>query len=183
MGRWTIIIMLLTGTTLILSYDIEPINNPILPVLKGTSFIVDNRYTVHYHINVTNIILCLKQVEETTLVLNQTLQKARKVEISHLIPVKLNYTFNTINKLKIILSHYVNSKSNYRHKRDLINLVGTAEKWLFGTLDADDGIRYENYIRLLRNNQKILNQDLNSQKVVLEKLTHTLDSQLKTIRI
>lgn len=179
-GR-TIFLAFLIWTTEALDYEIELITNPILPELKGTSFIINDRYTLHYHINVTNIISCLKQIETTAVYLNRTIHESKTTEMSHIVLSKLNHTFAVIGNLKNLLNHYSNAKPISRRKRGLINIIGTTQKWLFGTLDAEDGTRYDNYIRILRNNQNILNKDLNSQKLVLEKLTQTLDSQLKII--
>lgn len=181
MHRRTILLMLVVWTPLTLSYEIEPIDNPMLPILKGASFITDSHFTVHYHVNLTNIKLCLEQIERTTIYLNKTVHELKKIEMSYLILTKLSHTFRTIDNLKNILNYHTNLKTDQRHKRALINIIGTAEKWLFGTLDAEDGIKYDSYIKTLQDNQHILHNDLKSQKIILKKITEAVDTQLKTI--
>lgn len=165
-------------TSLILTYEIEPITNPMLPVLKGTSFIIDSYFTVHYHINLTNIRTCLNQIEQTTLLLNKTIYRVKNKELSHLVFTKIHHTLDKINNLKNTLNHCT---SKPRNKRGLINIAGSAQKWLFGTLDSEDGIKYDHYIKILKDNQNILHKDLNSQKIVIDNLTQTIDSQLAVI--
>lgn len=182
MRRRTILFMLLIWTPLTLNYEIEPINNIMLPVLKGTSFITDGHYTIHYHINITNIKSSLGQVQESIVYANNTLHEIKSSAISHIALSKLNHAIATTNNLKNLLEYYTkNVKLSPRHKRGLVNIVGTAQKWLFGTLDAEDGIKYDSYIKTLRYNQNILNKDLNSQKLILKKLTETVDSQMQII--
>lgn len=179
MRRWTTLLLLLVNTSHILSYEIEPITNTMLPVFKGTTYIIDSYYTIYYHINLTNIQTCLNQIEKTTLFLNQTIHQVKKTEMTQIILAKLNHTLITLNRLKTSLDHYTSTK--LRTKRGLANFVGTAQKWLFGTLDAQDEIKYDNYMKTLEDNQNSINKDLNSQKQIMTKLAEIVDSELKII--
>ena len=50
-----------------------------------------------------------------------------------------------------------------RQKRGLINLGGKVSKWLFGTLDNEDGERIDKILEFLRKNDNLLQDKINSQ--------------------
>lgn len=48
------------------------------------------------------------------------------------------------------------SENKNRLKRGLFNVVGTASKWLFGTLDADDEITINAQLKTMtKNSEKV----------------------------
>ncbi|KAK0070792.1 hypothetical protein PV325_014064, partial [Microctonus aethiopoides] len=71
-----------------------------------------------------------------------------------------------------------NLHPHIRSKRGLINIVGKANKWLFGTLDADDEKRYNQAILNLQLNEKNIIKELNLQMSLSKNL---IDNYNKTI--
>lgn len=72
-----------------------------------------------------------------------------------------------MNMVKIKLE---NIKPHIREKRGLFNGLGKINKWIFGNLDSDDEIRYNNAIEILEKNQKLLIHETNLQISLHKKL-------------
>ncbi|XP_066157760.1 uncharacterized protein [Euwallacea fornicatus] len=72
---------------------------------------------------------------------------------------------------------------NFRQKRGLVNLLGTAFKLISGNLDSADGDRYNNLIKNLETNQQILQTKVTNQgtlsKSVIERFNQTLQQLYK----
>lgn len=60
----------------------------------------------------------------------------------------LRIHFNEISKSRLVVQSLV----DHRQKRGLIDAVGSVQKFLFGTLDADDGTYYDSQLRLVTDN-------------------------------
>lgn len=72
-------------------------------------------------------------------------------------------------------------KENPRTKRGLINFGGTISKWPFGTLDADDGDKYDKILFSLKENQQKIDKQVNSQISLSEKLIDKFSKSIETI--
>lgn len=149
-------------------------NIGLIPVKLGTAKIIDYSHTlIHYYdlnpiIDEINI-LRTKSNDITTL-----LDRHQEYlnDISNYLKL-LNLTQNRVeNKLTEIIPH------TGRVKRGIINGLGSIFKTITGNLDASDGIRYENLIKELQNNQKNLEASILKQNslslVVINKFNSTL---------
>lgn len=76
------------------------------------------------------------------------------------------------NKIKTLLP--------FRHKRGLLNLGGTINKWLFGTMDNDDRVDIENHLNVIDQNNHNLIKGLNQQIKINENFNKTF-IQIKNI--
>lgn len=157
-------------------YEIEKLENPLLPVKLGLSYIVDNYHHIYYHINLTNIRKSLKTTKIT--LFNVTAKLTNRT--TPLYDLLLIRTQNLLEQVKII-EEFINHYSSKRPKRGLLNVIGKVHKYLYGTLDADDGERYEKYMKLLQENQNTLQNDISSTQTILKQVTRTIDNQLINI--
>lgn len=160
-------------------YLVEELTNPILPITQGPSYIIDNSHHIYYHINLTSMRKCLRTTEQTLTKLNFTIN-ALNVTHTPLLLTRLNNLLIRVNALKIFTQHY--STPAKRITRGLMNFMGTVQKYLYGTLDANDGERYDNYIKILQQNQVTLQQDISSTQTVIKQLTKDIDSRLDAIK-
>lgn len=175
-GLFFIFLPLLTNA----QYRIEELNNPLLPISQGTSYIVISNYHIYYHINLTNIKECLRTTEKTLLQTNKTLDNSNK-PLYNLLKIRINDLFDQVNSIKSFVNHYT-TPSN-RSKRGLFNFLGKAHKYLYGTLDADDGDRYDKYINILHENQLTIDKDITATQTIVKQLTEDVDSKLSDIKI
>lgn len=79
------------------------------------------------------------------------------------------------------LKHMIQTLIPYRHKRGLINLVGTGFKWLYGTMDDNDRQNIEEHLKTIdENNHNIINQS-NRQVYVNDHFNKTFLTLKQTI--
>lgn len=159
-----------------LQYQVEKLKNPLLPINLGNSYIVNNYHHVYYHINLTNMETSIL-VTKTTLLSVIDKLKNQTTNLDGLLTIRANNLLDQTNSIEQFINHYTTK----RHRRGLLNIIGKTHKYLYGTLDADDGERYDKYIKTLRNNQDILQKGISNTQTILKKLTQDIDSQLTDI--
>lgn len=160
--------------------EIIPINNPFLPFKLGSSRIIYNKHTFIHYIN-------LEQLGNQVNEINSNYELLIK-------NLPINYHHDTFDNILFNIRNGLTSKIitlkekfdnlipyiNHRPKRGLINFIGSAHKWLFGTLDADDGIMYDEAISKLQTNQKNIYNAMENQislsKQTIDKFNITLTS-------
>lgn len=172
------IVLILLPLLVNAQYKIEEISNPLLPVQEGPSYIITNYHHVYYHINLTNIRQSLILTEKTLLQVNQTIDKVQK-PMYNLLVTRISDLLNQVYSIKDFITHY---KTKRRTKRGLFNFLGKAQKYLYGTLDADDGERYDNYIKIIQENQNTLHDDISSTQTIVKQLIKDVDTQLSNIK-
>lgn len=171
---------------------IDKISNPILPFSLGKARVTSQKHSFIKYIDLTNFdapILSLKTNIKTITPLIKV--KDELYPQLNNIHEHLEYLLNQVeNKLK-----NVKPLGNTRTKRGLLNIVGKASKWAFGTLDSDDAKRYDNAISILESNQKEMHTDLenyltitknfmNETILTFEKITRNqneINTRLRTI--
>lgn len=168
--------------TLVQTQEIEitKINNSpgILPFKLGISRIISGKHTFLHEINlktleatVDNLIQSYKNLN-SSFITNKTLYKISLTnKYEHLEPLiqEVSIKFNNIY-----------SNFHIRQKRGLINLGGTVQKWLFGTLNAEDGERYDKALTTLKQNQQKIVTEVNNQISLSKQL---IDRYSKDIEI
>ena len=167
------------------AYDIQltPVKNPILPVQLGDAKFVYTKHTFLYYIDLLPIINQLNNIHNYYNIVKQHLEKTHKVNPISYQGLIENYLLraeylinNTQNKVSNLYPHI-------RTKRGLINLIGKAHKWLYGTLDADDGERYDNAIDDLQKNQKNIIKELNLQISLSKNLINNYNETVTTFQL
>lgn len=68
-----------------------------------------------------------------------------------------------------------------REKRGLFNFIGTAHKWLYGNLDAEDGEYYDQTIEKLNRYQQNIQSELKSQITLTNKIIYRVSNSLGII--
>lgn len=86
-----------------------------------------------------------------------------------------------INEIQTKTQNVLSLRSPKRNKRGLFNFIGSASKWIIGTLDASDGERYDHAINVLSKNQNKILAAVNQQLSLAKELTQKYLSTLKTI--
>ncbi|KAL3266176.1 hypothetical protein HHI36_010360 [Cryptolaemus montrouzieri] len=84
----------------------------------------------------------------------------------------LNKITNAISLSEIISNKIKLFSSPVRVKRGLINAIGKAQKWLFGTLDADDEKRIKKYMETLNSNDNKIQKEIKSQMSILRQISN-----------
>ncbi|XP_057660730.1 uncharacterized protein LOC130896567 [Diorhabda carinulata] len=74
----------------------------------------------------------------------------------------------------IIKKKFENLNPHIRNRRGLLNGVSKIYKWLFGNLDSDDEIKYDNAITLLQQNQKNIIHETSLQISLYKKLINKI---------
>lgn len=182
----------------------KTLHAPLLPFHLGESRIVESKHTFIHYIEFIPIINQLENIKHFYFIVNNSLNATRYIK-----PASPHYAI-----LRTILRHAeylmleVENKLNniiphFRQKRALLNIVGRAEKWLFGTLDSDDEKRYDQAISELSNNQNQISKEVvmqvsltkqlianynatitlldSNQKLIINQLAHFKNNINKTI--
>ncbi|XP_056641536.1 uncharacterized protein LOC130448273 [Diorhabda sublineata] len=89
--------------------------------------------------------------------------------------IRTEYLINTVQK------KFENLNPHIRNRRGLLNGVGKINKWLFGNLDSDDEIKYDNAITLLQQNQKNIIHETNLQISLYKKLIDHYNKSITTL--
>lgn len=172
--------LLQTGTTNSDESDIHitTLKNPILPIQLGNAKIIYNKHTFLHFIDLEPIINQLKNIQnyfskiKSKFYFSNATNPISYQGLSEGILLRTEFLIQTTQeKLNNLHPHI-------RSKRGLINIVGKANKWLFGTLDSDDEKRYNQAILNLQLNQKDILKELNLQTSLSKNL---IDSYNKTI--
>lgn len=171
--------LLLVMLPIVATIEVREIKNPILPVSLGPAYISNSRHIFSYHINISNIDLCLVQFNTLLLKINDTLANYTNENFAYITYRKLSQTFDFLNFIKE--NTHLFHKQNKRDKRGLINIVGKANKWLFGTLDSDDEKRYDSYLQLISNNEQVILEKFKNEHTILTKVINAYNSQLVKI--
>lgn len=129
----------------------------------GTSKLVYSKHTFLHYIDINPIINQLINIEQCFSLIKNHVNKENVTNhmsyygLSESTLLRTQFLIDsTQNKLKNLYPHI-------RTKRGLVNIVGKTSKWLFGTLDSEDGQKYQNAINKLEQNQKGLINEANLQ--------------------
>lgn len=134
--------------------NIQQLTNPILPILLGNSKLISGKHTFVSYINISSFF---------------ELRNNLKVQIDYLTQNKnINPMSNELIKQAWSLLSQVDQlleavHPNIRKKRGLINIGGTVSKWLFGTLDHEDGERINSVLNHLSKNDHLLEEKINNE--------------------
>lgn len=176
--KLTLVIIFMGVTHIQAMYKTTTLENPVLPISLGTAYMTNQHNTAYYHINTTIILQSIRKLESVLTKLTQILNDTTwSNHFSTLFQTNIETSKSQIKLMK----QTIKTLNNKRNKRGLLNFMGTAQKWLFGTLDAEDGARYDSYIRTLNENQLTLENNLKSQSQVLKQVTKTYHDQFINI--
>lgn len=172
----SIIVLVLATKTV--AVEERKLNNPILPIVLGPSYITHSHHVTYYHIDTQLIKNCLKNLENILEATENLLKTNLQENFTFLVNEKLNQSkellFEQIAKLQLF-----SGKS--KNKRGLINVVGKINKWLFGSLDSDDEENFNKYFNTLFKNQQTLSDEMKNSTFILSTITKTFVTSLNRI--
>lgn len=127
---------------------IQELNSPLLPFNLGKTRLIQSKHTFYHYVETEPIKLQLTNINyfyhNLELILNRTNSNNSSLLLN-----------NLLHQAKYLLDTAKNKMNNLsiktRQKRGLINIVGKASKWLFGTLDSSDQEKYDSEIQFLKN--------------------------------
>lgn len=157
------LVLLLTSLTIETDIQITKLENPILPINLGNAKLIYNHHTFLHYVDLKEIIIKLNNIEKYFLVLKNHLNFNNITNSISYHGLAENLLLRTEYLIKITSEKLNNLHPHIRKERALLNIVGKANKWLFGSLDSDDGERYNNAISVLQTNQKSINKELKLQ--------------------
>jgi hypothetical protein len=152
--------------------SIQKLTNPILPISLKPTRIITSRHTFITYLNISefsNIRNCLNS------------------QLSFIISKENlgSHTLNLIKQAKTLLSYIDDSLEIIypkRSKRGLIDLGGKVSKWLFGTLDAEDGKRIDLILKHLDKNDHLLQEKINDQITLAKEIMTKTNNSISQIK-
>lgn len=152
--------------------SIQKLTNPILPVNLKPSRIISSKHTFVTYLNISEF---------------ANLRNQLKSLLSFVITKKDigPHTYNLIKQANTLLSYIDNSLEIIhpkRSKRGLINLGGKISKWLFGTLDAEDGKRIDLILNHLDKNDHLLQENINKQITLAKEIIIRANNSISQIK-
>lgn len=155
-------------------------NSPgILPFKLGTANLVTSKHIFLYDVNLNILGTEIKNLNKIYFHFNSSLNLEKNSYFSNLI-INYEHLYQVIFEINQKFENIqFGQTSKIRQKRGLINAGGTLQKWIFGTLDATDGERYENILRNLKENQEKIVKQTNAQislsKALVDKYSKGID--------
>lgn len=160
--------------------QITTLNNYLLPLKLGESKLVYSKHTFIHFIDLGTIINQFNDIESKFLTIKNFIDQENSSNPISYHGLSQNILLRTETLTQITLNKLKNLHPHIRSKRGLLNIVGKANKWLFGTLDSDDGERYNNIINKLKNDHKNIINEVNMQISLSKNLINNYN---KTITI
>jgi len=152
--------------------SIQKLTNPILPISLKPTRIIINRHTFITYLNISEL---------------SNMRNCLSSQLSFVISKKNlgSHTLNLIKQANTLLSYIDDSLEIIypkRSKRGLIDLGGKVSKWLFGTLDAEDGKRIELILNHLNKNDHLLQEKINDQITLAKEIMTKTNNSLSQIK-
>jgi hypothetical protein len=178
-----LITILITSVSPLMTKDIEvtPVESQVLPFHLGPGRIIENQHTFIHFIDTNSLSELLDDTINQFKTINNTFNSTT--------PSKTNIYKNTLENLLTHTNHIIteakikliNIKPNTRNKRGLLDIIGKTSKFLFGTLDSDDGEKFNKAINTLLNNDKILSKQIELQTSLNSHLIDNYNNTISTL--
>ena len=147
----------------------------------GTSKLVYTKHTFLYYVDLGHIIKQLNNIQSYYSILKNHLKSENASNHISYHALSESLFLRTEYLIQITSDKLQNLQPHIRKQRGLINAVGTVNKWLFGTLDASDGERYEKAISMLETDQLNIKRELNLQISLSKNLINSYNSTITTL--
>lgn len=151
----------------------------ILPFKLGTNYIISNKHTFLHEIDTIHLEESINNLIQNYNSLNSSISK---VKLIYKISLVSNYEHlePLINEISVKFNN-IHTHFHSRQKRGLINFGGTVQKWLWGTLNADDGERYDKALTTLKQNQQKIVREVNNQISISKHLIERYSKDIERI--
>ncbi|XP_060535895.1 uncharacterized protein LOC132707896 [Cylas formicarius] len=172
MNRTTLFLLAATLLLVIANNDIEviPIKTPLLPFRLGNARIIQHQHTFLHFVETSQLFNQLRNLEYAYAVISKSLNYTNKHNYQNVHYINGNNLLNNVRYLITQVKFKLgNIKPNNRTKRGLIN-VGKLSKWLFGTLDSEDGQKYDKIITELVRSKHSSDIQLKKQTSLIQQL-------------
>lgn len=158
---------------------LEQLNNPILPFSLGNARVTTQKHSFLKYLNLDQFLNPIRSIEINSDTIVPLINKKDDLYPQlHDIHSHLRYL---LKETKIKFEN-IRPVGNSRQKRGLVNIVGKAYKWAFGTLDSEDAERYDNAIATLETNQENIHNDLENYLTITKQfMNETVDTLEKII--
>lgn len=143
--------------------SLSRIKNPILPMKLGNAKLIYSKHTFLHYIELKPIFKQLLNIEKYFNDLKSHITHENITNHISYHGISQNAIIQTQFLIDITQQKLRNLNPHFRNKRGLINIIGKVNKWLFGSLDSEDGDRYNKAIIQLENKQKSAINELNLQ--------------------
>lgn len=153
--------------------SIQQLTNPVLPILLGNTKIISNKHTFVSYINITDFFELKNNLKLQVVFI--TKNKNESTMSNKLTGQAWSIIYQIEHLLEAIIP-------NIRKKRGLINFGGTVSKWLFGTLDHEDGERINSVLNHLNKNDHLIQEKINEQMSIAKDFMVKTNQSLFQIR-
>lgn len=157
---------------------IIPIKTPLLPFNLGHTRIVDSKHTFVHYVELEPLKTHLQHVEKLFDFVKSAIKSQSNLTVSSSFNMFVSLVDHAEYLIKEQNTKFDNIQPHLRSKRGLINAVGKVSKWLFGTLDSDDEIKYNNAISTLEKNQNTVSQEMSLQISLTKQLIQNYNSTI-----
>lgn len=150
---------------------VNPINIPLLPFRLGNARITESRHTFLHYIETNPLINNLNNIEYSYDIINKLINQTLENALPNPHYITATSLLNHAKYLIIEANTKLNNiKPHTRTKRGLINIIGKASKWLFGTLDSDDAEKYDKAIIELQHHENSYKKEIDLQASLTKQL-------------
>lgn len=175
--------MLATIATLIVCSDIKITNleSPLLPFHLGKARITQSKHTFIHFIETNHLSNQLKNINKFYQIIEFSLNKP-EIRNSNS-PLLCNLLTHAKHLITSATDKLNNITPHKRLKRGLLNIVGKSQIWLFGTLDSDDGERYDKAISTLQINQNSMHHETSLQISLTKQLINNYNKTISLLNL
>lgn len=182
--RTILILILIISPALAAEIKIDDLSNSagLLPFKLGSSKIIVKKHTFLHYIELDSLVEKINNLRLAYNTFNESIFNDTEYAFSS----SLRNSYVSLESLLLeiedkIKNIILNKPTNKRTKRGLLNIVGTINKWFTGSLDANDGEKYDNAIRILEKNQQKIVSETNTQITLFKKLVNEYGNSISTI--
>jgi hypothetical protein len=161
--------------------SLTPLENPLFPILLGTSRLIYTKHTFIHYLDLGEVVRQVEVLENNFLIVRNHIPDINATNPISYQGLAENMLQRTEYLVKLLERKLENIHPHIRTRRGLIDGLGKVNKWLFGNLDSEDGVRYDNAIEILEQNQKQLIHETNLQMSLYKKLIDHYNKSLTTL--
>lgn len=162
--------------------EITPLKTQILPFKLGNARVITTKHSFIHFVELAPLINQLGNIARFFQSINQSLARPAPSESNTIYRNAIKNLLKHTNHLIEISRNKVNNLvPHLRSKRGLLNIVGKTSKWLFGTLDSDDAVKYDTALKTLTQNQNSINNEIKLQTSLTKNLIENYNRTITTL--
>lgn len=172
--------LFLTFSTVLCQIKITPIENGLLTLKLGTMRARSTQHKFIHYVNLQPVNNELESTESQLLLIKERIFQINNCTADTGLLTSLSQAQQLVARVKSKLENLL-PPGKTRSKRGLINGIGTASKWLFGTLDDSDRETINKALTKLNENDNHIEYQLRAQMSLTSKLIDEYNETISTL--